>query len=364
LIRGRIENVSQESLSDFCQRHGVSSSMKHEILIPLMAAVCTVGIEESRQMPVGEVLEYITSTFLSSHYTTLPSFGVRGIVRRLIAPVKVENIVLNSNIYQIRFNDETSELRAYTLKYKVDHDNGEEEEQGEELDVDYIIFATQANQAATLLQTINNDTTSLNKTISALNSFKYVQALVVNHTDQSFLPLNPLDRRDLNLVAFDGSKKNKQDELSEGIWITHLPSTSVETTHLVSTSSSSSIVLQTTNPLRPIDPTKILSSSWFSRAFVTKESKKVLPKFFLGERRQRRREGEVEVENLQGLLLGSEEKEENGRRRSGGIYFTGSWCERGIPLLEGCVTSAEGVVRELLEREEGGTRRTKKDWPF
>lgn len=243
--------------------------------------------------------------------------------------------------------------------------------------MDYIIFATQANQAASLLETISNNSNSnsnssqsLEKTINALNSFRYVQALVVNHTDQTFLPTHESDCRDLNLAAFDIESKQGEEEGADGVWTTHLPSTSVETTHIVSAhpsllSSHSSPtnskipqtnLLQTTNPLRPIPQSKTLSSNWFSRAFVTKESKGVLPKFLLGESRN----GE---EKLQGLLLGSSLSSEDGEENErGGIYFTGSWCERGIPLLEGCVTSAENVVREILERE--GVKVKAKNWPF
>ncbi|GAA5963640.1 hypothetical protein JCM3765_003526 [Sporobolomyces pararoseus] len=382
IIDRKVQNVGKESLESWCQRHGVLKAMKEEVLVPLMAAVCTVGVEEAREMPVGEALEYITSTFLSAHYTTAPAFGVRGIVRRLIAPVQVSNIYLSSNIQRIKYNSSHTDSRPYTILYKIGDEEGGEDE---ELEVDYIIFATQANQAASLLATIStnpnsdynsnsdhnsNPLKSLEKTIKALNSFRYVQALVVNHTDQTFLPSQKSDRRDLNLAAFNIDTKQDQQEESEGVWNTHLPSTSVETTHIVSAhpsllSSPSSPtnnttpqtnLLQTTNPLRPIPPSKTLSSNWFSRAFVTKESKEVLPKFLLGESR----DGE---EKLQGLLLGSSLSSEEGRENErGGIYFTGSWCERGIPLLEGCVTSAENVVRELLERE--GVKVKPKNWPF
>ncbi|GAA5881955.1 hypothetical protein JCM16303_003482 [Sporobolomyces ruberrimus] len=377
---GKVENVGKEPLEEWCKRHGVLEAMKEEILIPLMAAVCTVGVEEARSMPVGETLEYIASTFLSAHYTTAPSFGVRGIVRRLVAPVQVSNIYLSSHIQRIVYNSDPDES-PYTLKYRI----GQEEDdtvEGESLDVDYIVFATQANQAASLLETLSPTSTisttrnvppQLARTIEALKSFHYVSALVVNHTDQSFLPSNPSDRRDLNLAAYEKpystlsieETNSDDDEEEEGVWSTHLPSTSVETTHIVSSHPSlltiphpsilpspSLNILQTTNPVRPIEPTRILSSSWFSRAFVTSRSKEVLPEFLLGEGSVGRQGG------LQGLLLGSTSDEE-GR---GGVYFTGSWCERGIPLLEGCVTSAENVVKEILKKE--GVKVGKREWPF
>ncbi|GAA6025064.1 hypothetical protein JCM11491_006058 [Sporobolomyces phaffii] len=434
---GKFENVAKEPLDEWCRKHGVLEAMREEVLVPLMAAVCTVGVDEARGMPVGEALEYITSTFISAHYTTAPSFGVRGIVRRLIAPVQVSNIYLSSHIHEIVYNPSLDQ-RAYTLRYRLGSDaaEGGRDSPGEELEVDYIIFATQANQAAALLETLSasdpphasppRPRTVLDDTIAALNSFHYVTTLVVNHTDQSFLPPDPSDRRDLNLAAFpprprprnrdrrrrlseSSDARGEQAEEEPGVWTTHLPSSSVETTHVVSShpslvSSSSSPssshhvatrttkpgpersdvplhLLQTTNPLRPVRPDAILSSSWFSRAFVTRESKAVLPLFLLGG------DGRGVTDSggrrgLQGHLLGarttlSDENDGRGEvgrtgdgegqregegRRAGGVYFTGSWCERGIPLLEGCVTSAENVVRDVLERE--GVSMRPRDWPF
>ena len=52
----KLNNVGKEPLEVWCDRHGVFRAMKEEVLIPLMAAVCTVGIEEARTMPVGEAL--------------------------------------------------------------------------------------------------------------------------------------------------------------------------------------------------------------------------------------------------------------------------------------------------------------------
>lgn len=90
----------------------------------------------------------------------------------------------------------------------------------------------------------------------------------------------------------------------------------------------SPLLLQTTNPLVQIDPSKVLSSAWYERAAVSSESKAVLGRFLLDETGG----------DSQGI---------------DGVWFCGSWCAEGIPLLEGCVTSALQVVRALVEREGG-----------
>ncbi|GAA5943168.1 uncharacterized protein JCM15063_005223 [Sporobolomyces koalae] len=358
---GHVRNVASEPLENWCQRHRISRIMQEEVLIPLMAAVATVGVDEARRMPIGEVLEYIASTFSSAHYTTAPTFGVRGIVRRLIAPVPVGNIHVSAQIHRITHNIDPARA-PYTIHYRIGSNRGNTEATVE-LDVDYIVMATQANQAATLLDSLaeSSPTSSpLHMTLDALRTFTYLQALVVNHTDESFLPRDQSDRRDLNLAAFG---RNCAKAVSDGpqTWKTHLPAGSVETTHIVVPQpptlapepSCPRLILQTTNPLRPVDPTKVLSSSWFSRAFVTAQSKDVLPAFLLDKRAG----ATFGRGTLQGLLLGAPDVH---KQRSGGIFFCGSWCAPGIPLLEGCVSSAELVVQELLSRERIRVAK----WPF
>lgn len=297
----------------------------------------------------------------------------------MISPVPVSNIHLSAHIQRINYNSSESGRRLYTLCYHIGEGEGKEQEEGEEvkevreLDVDYLVFATQANQAGSLLSTLSAsstlpETTGLGKTLEALRSFEYVSALVVNHTDRSFLPAASSDLRDLNLAAYKTTLKTKlekrlEEEEDRGIWTTHLPPTSIETTHIVSSqpsllshrsSSAPSTILQTTNPLRPVREANILSSSWFSRAFVSAQSKDVLPSFLLGERTNTR-------PSLQGLALGGEGDGSLERNR-GGCFFVGSWCGRGIPLLEGCVTSAEEVTKSLVLREGGKLKRG--SWPF
>ncbi|BGP31627.1 hypothetical protein JCM10296v2_003399 [Rhodotorula toruloides] len=336
----RLENVASVPLGEWCERHRVPRRMREEVLVPLMAAVATVGVDEAREMPAGEVLDYIADTFANSHYVTSPSFGVRGIVKRLVAPLPPSHMHLGADIVSLDAQP-THEEGAYKIHFCQ---NGTEKT----LLVDHIVFATQADQAARLLSMLPEHDKSTQAVISALKRFTYVRTLVVTHTDSSVLPPAQSDRRDLNLAVFASSSSSasppafepsSEDDL-------FLPSTSVQTTHIIShpSSSSSRPIYQTTNPIVPISPLHILSSTWFSRAFVTKRSQAVLGRFLLDERKKRRSE-----RTLQGLPLGAQ-----ATGRKGGVWFTGSYLAPGIPLLEGCVTSAEGVVRELL-RQEGGT---------
>jgi hypothetical protein len=195
-------------------------------------------------------------------------------------------------------------------------------------------------------------TSSLAETITALRVFTYVKTLVVNHTDCTVLPSQSSDRRDLNLASFErprnalDAKLDQDDEA--GSTDCTMPYSSVQATHILERtharllpgssptqdSEPLPLLLQTTNPLIKIDPSKILSSAWYERAAVSSESKAVLDRFLLA--------GDGDGDGPRADLQGKS-----------GVWFCGSWCAEGIPLLEGCVTSALGVVKALVEQEGG-----------
>ncbi|POY70104.1 hypothetical protein BMF94_6878 [Rhodotorula taiwanensis] len=355
-------NVAATPLGEFCLRHRLPQRLVEGVLIPLMAAVATVGVDEAREMPTGEVLAYIVETFAHSHYVTCPSVGVRGIVRRLVAPIPPAQIHLGADIIRIeRVSSSVVEASPYRIVYRSDSDGQQEEAT---LKVDHVVFATQADQAARLVSTLEGEDckdSSVRETVEALEAFTYVRTLVVTHRDESVLPPALDDRRDLNLAVFEPPLANASlpggtgaaDSWDESLG--HLPPSSVQTTHILSARSqnSSSPVLQTTNPVIPIDPDRILASTWFSRAFATAESQAVLGRFLLPADPAPSRESSPA--SLQGQALGQLKGTESSRAEphAGGIWFVGSYVATGFPLLEGCVSSAEAVVRELV-REQGG----------
>ncbi|GAA6039886.1 hypothetical protein JCM8097_006783 [Rhodosporidiobolus ruineniae] len=373
--------VAAEPLDVWSARRRFPREMR-ELLRVLMGAVATVGREDAGKLPVGEILEYITSTFASPHYLTAPSFGVRGVVAALVKPLPPSNVHLGVSISRI----EPSPSGGYTLVYAT-KEGGEER-----MEVEHVVFATQADQAALLLSSLVASTPSSSspssptpaarakeRLLAALRSFTYARTLVVTHTDTSVLPPAEGDRRDLNLAVFDDAaaveaatrmkkseKREKEhedeqdDDDEEG---DVLPPSSVQTTHILPQShsfcpaSSSSpslgtdkrpLVLQTTNPLVPIDPDQVLSKTWFSRAVVNAQSQAVVPLFTAFPSSPA-----AGPASLQGLSLSSGGKGPSSQ--PGALWFVGSYLAPGIPLLEGCVTSAEGVVAALRVREIGSS---------
>ncbi|GAA6014007.1 hypothetical protein JCM10207_000204 [Rhodosporidiobolus poonsookiae] len=363
--------VAGEPLDRWLERHRVPRRMRETTRV-LMAAVATVGTDEAGRMPVGEILEYITSTFLAPHYLIHPTFGVRGIVARLVAPLPPSNVHLGVSVARIEARPDSGE---YAVVFTPSGSSGEET-----LAFDHIVFATQADAAATLLSTLSPSPSpspslapdrALNRTLAALRSFTYARTLVVTHicASSAFLPAEERDRRDLNLAVFApgaGAAEGEKGEKEGGEGDECMPPSSVQTTHILRPSPSPSpspshpssppdddekrppapaaaLVLQTTNPLSPVPPQCVLSTSWFTRAVVNARSQGKVPLFAAGGA-----EGGV-----QGLPLGL------AGEKAGGVWFAGSYAAPGIPLLEGCVSSAEVVVEGIRMREaerERGTR--------
>ncbi|GAA5901704.1 hypothetical protein JCM6882_006046 [Rhodosporidiobolus microsporus] len=375
--------VAGEPLDRWMARHGLGTRVGRggaaggegaatlgELVRVLMAAVATVGVDEAGRMPVGELLEYITSTFLSPHYRTSPTFGVRGIVRALVAPLPPSNIHLSTTIVRVEAS-EGAGGRGYTVVSA-----GEKEREETRLQVDHLVLATQADQAAALLATLSPPSLSpspsscpaLARTLAALRTFTYARTLVVTHRDESVLPPRAGDRRELNLAVFaapprdvGGEKQEKQaqGEADEG---DTLPPSSVQTTHIISpypslsSSPQTPLILQTTNPLVPVPPALVYSKTWFARAVVNGESQKAVGLFAPPPSgSSASASAGVAGASLQGLPLGhvgegGGEGKGAGEGRRGGVWFAGSYLAPGIPLLEGCVASAEGVVEGLGRR--------------
>lgn len=361
--------ISRSTLSQFLSSTYLPRSFINEILIPLFACVATCSPSELMEYPAAEILEYIARTFGTDHY--IVKGGVKNAVRKLIKDVPLENIHLGCELVSMRKgkNDDGNGNRVLELK----------ETSGRIWEFDNVIFATQANQARFLLadyytslkedsgKDIDSAEFSLEKErLDALGKFSYTTSIVVNHYDDaSTLVDDAQDRRILNLArwnardlpspSFSTTKTNaiiEEEKLSssnqkrlkkEHIMATH--DLSILHPNCRSPSPNNAPLLQTTNPTVSIEESTIVSSQVFERAKLTLESKETLKEF-------------MKYSNTSNHHTGS--SKDSGSSAStttttkcfqglGGIYFVGSWAAEGIPLLEGCVVSAERAVNALCQ---------------
>jgi hypothetical protein len=220
---------------------------------------------------------------------------------------------------------------------------------------EHVILATQANHAAPLVdgyaraleeQQAVQAAVPATQLSACLSQFEYRRTIVVNHTDDSLLPADNRDRRDLNMVMMSSLAVVEEKIADEGPTGLVLPPTYAMTTHILPRPAGRApgmAILQTTNPIFAPRPKSVLSASRLERALLTRASKAAVRSLCAYE------EDAVGVGRLQGTA-----RRELGKTTAG-LWVVGSYAHRGIPLLEGCVLSAREVVERGILPCEGGS---------
>jgi hypothetical protein len=291
--------------------------------------------------------------------------GVRDVVSRLTAKLPSCRIHLSSPLTAVRRSATPNQL---TIECGSTVYNG----------FSHIIFATQARSAVPLIASYlpslpcgSSQRPVVEELVRCLGKFQYRTTIVINHTDETLLPVDVRDRRDLNLVcglfgglvktvvcngkevemAVDQVEEKEEDDMFKSC----VPPTYTMATHILPRPASFSAdfppVYQTTNPIIPPRLDAVLSVARIDRAVLTLESKDALKGLYWP--RPRRVTGETELGPLQGVGAGKD---------TPGIWVCGSFAHSGIPLLEGCVVSARNVVRGILEAEGVEARGTAWTW--
>ncbi|KAF8588464.1 hypothetical protein K439DRAFT_1645454 [Ramaria rubella] len=307
------------------------SDFTHDIMLPLFSAVCTAPEGDVYSHPMAEFLEYIWLTFGSHHYVV--KNGIRDVVSRLT--VHVSHIHLSCTIISI--DPDASDPSKLTIQTTDGTYSG----------FSHLIIATQANSSIPLLSLYRSSLPidasehrqAVEDLIDCLQTFKYRKTVVVNHTDEAFLPPDARDKRDLNLVM-----GMKQDPDEKDISTIILPSSYTMATHVLSRYKP---IYQTTNPIIPPREGSILSIAILERAVVTAESKAALRQ--LSTTKESWWPFTAPSTSL-GPLQGARRLQCPKRP---GIWLCGSYAHRGIPLLEGCVASARNVVERGVLLCEG-----------
>ncbi|KAI8812233.1 hypothetical protein BJ742DRAFT_793421 [Cladochytrium replicatum] len=334
-----------------------------EVFMVLLSGACTCSFSTLAEYPAAVILEYVGRSFPFGRMSFV-TCGIGEVCARLSAPVK--NVHVNSTIESVtRLNNRKLVVRT------TDGRSGE---------YDYVIFATQANQAVKILsQSIKAQTAlsgpgglslHLEEQKRTLERFRYERSLVVCHTDASLLPDDSRLWRCLNFAhaercvglerVFDldiSDDDSIDDDTSTNscstttfgydprdvAMCTHvstpavgwntaaaregMPARAEKGEIAMSVQKGKAPFLQTTNPIVMPRAAKILSTTWFERVCVSVESMRGLD----------------ELDDAQGL---------------GGVYFVGSFAYGGVPLLEGCVASAWRVTLRILERRLGREERS------
>ncbi|EJU01215.1 hypothetical protein DACRYDRAFT_108544 [Dacryopinax primogenitus] len=307
-------------------------NLMDEIVVPLFSAVCTCSTEDVWRYPAEEILEYIYLTIGTHHYT-VPG-GSAAVIRALTTTLPSSQIHLSSAVDSLS-HSWRSRLTALCTS---------SESLGE---YDHVILATQPSVAALLLEGLlfsDSEGGEIRALRETALSVPQARAEVVTHTWNGLLPSDEGDERDLNLVTFSvlpGKGPAQSGAEKQPIMATHV----VPLPH--GTHPSQPRVFQTTNPLPlrslSIPEKHVLSRTVFARAYVDVRSK-----------------GALEQDVLNVTRSKWARQVENGRAQGGGgagVWLVGSWVGGGIPLLEGCVKSAELVVRGITTRSDHARER-------
>lgn len=302
-----------------------------DVLVPLFSSVGTMTAEDLWTTPAHHILEYIHAGMGTSHYSLGKGESARDVARLLSDPVRAQgddHIRLGTTIKSIT-------QRRGSLVLSLDDD---------ELLVDKLVLATPASVTRSLLLDLRPslppaEAKSLSTTIEALSDIQYRNTIVVTHRDHNVLPTT--DIKDINLVV-PPTPEASDDSPSQTPALSSPSSTTPSSTpssgpsspcpspirqtpyfepsasqlytmatHLVR--APGDLVLQTTNPVIPIDGAKILGLARLERALPLSD------------------------ERTLDALRGQER-----------IFIAGSYAYPGIPLLEGCVGSARRVVRDVF----------------
>jgi microfibrillar-associated protein 1 len=365
-------------------------------------------------------IEYILLTLFTSHYVV--KLGVADAVRRIMKPIPSSNIHLSATIVSIEVDplDPSSSRIFFSASSPTNHggtSNSDSESQKHTSisGFDHVVLATQANNAIPLLTTLRSSVRtpksafqrSIDAQIDCLKRFKYIPTIVVNHTDEAFLPEREADRRDLNLVVWherrDTSTRNYDPNvpcLPAGYAMaTHDVRYRASSKSISSSPSKRNYILQTTNPIHPPSPSSIISVARIERGVLTSDSKLAQKDLMSVEngrwvvkwtgfssaswgwvpfivnycrtRKLGKLQGAGKLETLERAPLAAKTSVfssdcdhdivTNGLRSPAvveattgpGVWLCGSYAHPGIPLLEACVNSALNVVENGIFVVEG-----------
>lgn len=332
--------LSKEPLRVWAARHSrtIHPIFLSSALLPLFSAVATASHSAVMDMPVAEMLLYVATTFSQSHVAV--QGGVCQVQDALTKHIDPSHIHLNANVSRIDTCDEgksgsDTKRRRQAHRRSVSLVIGDDEVQHSGFH--HVILATPAPFSAALLQTYGGSfrqnshgaeasdqrgskdaPVELDATQAQLRNVQYESSTVVTHTDQSFLPADRRDHRDLNLVApvdVDSEPNDSNDHFSHRTdnkidspftMATHAFKASYSASHEITATSDNpaerTFVMQTTNPTHWPAKESTLRISVFQRA-MTPASKDDIDGLFIWERTPTRSVFQVLAEGTRDGLL-------------------------------------------------------------
>ncbi|KAF4217929.1 hypothetical protein CNMCM5878_005548 [Aspergillus fumigatiaffinis] len=246
----------------------------------------------ARVFPAVDVLEYKKLTHRQPHYVvtdgvhTVQETLLRGLDVRL--GVQSTKVTPTPNGVELTYRKADSEAQEITELF------------------DLVVLAVSPDVVAHIFEPLS----------STLSDVPTTTVKTVAHSDFANLP-------QVGTGVKPGVRVSSKAGAPQHIYLRSNASTT-ESVHVQPNS-----VLVTTNPLTPIDKTKVIQSASFTRVLRSPRSRRLINRVFDKEGRR------------------ADSKAINWRSGDNGVYLAGGWCWDGMVLLEGCIVSAMRVAADL-----------------
>lgn len=308
------------SIGEYLRKNEYPESFINDIFIPFWCAICTCPPQDTEAYPANIILEMLNRG-LTEEGVYQVTCGIKTVCSKLLQFIPSENM---------KFGYELTSVVAKNSKLTTDPNivvnftppPDAVDTAGSSDTFHHVIFATPLNVTAKILTKHPNASKPSSKyhappsdLIAALQTVPYHQLAVTVHTDQSVMPPSQSDWREINIFTIPSespanSKVKQFPQCTSTVYLNTLHP------HLCQLPSTIPPLFQTQNPLTPIPDSKILKTTIFPRASVTSASLNALNVIY----------------DFQG---------------HNNMFFVGSACYPGVPLLEGCVATSIDVAKRL-----------------
>ncbi|KAJ5665691.1 uncharacterized protein N7477_008139 [Penicillium maclennaniae] len=281
-----------ETLDHYLRRIRLPQTYVVNYLLPLISSVCTCSHHELLCFPASDVLAYKRQTHRQQHFVV--TSGVQSVQQKLLQGVDVR---LGVNLTQVNPQKEGVQITYSTADGQTTSEH-----------FDLVVLAVSPDVAASLFAPL----------ASQLSAIPTTTVETVAHTDEtSIIPM-------LRATSSPSLKNQKPNLCSQAQRIHFFSNDSItEAVHEQPNS-----ILVTTNPLFPVDKSKIIRSANFTRVLRNPRSRMLINSIF-----QDRGQRKVSPDSW--------------RSGDDGVYLAGGWCWDGMVLLEGCIVSAMRVAADL-----------------
>jgi len=278
-----------ESLDHYLRRIWLPQTYVVNYLLPLISSVCTCSHQELLCFPASDILAYKRRTHRQQHFVV--TAGVHSVQQKLLQGIQVR---LGVNLTHVAPQNDSVQITYSTLDGQTTSEH-----------FDLVVLAVSPDVAASLFSPLK----------SQLSAIPTTTVETVAHTDETSI---------LPILGATSLKHRKSDFSSQTQRIHFFSNGSItEAVHEQPNS-----ILITTNPLFPLDESKVIRSASFTRVLRSPRSRMFINSIFRDRSRR-------EISPV------------SWRSGDDGVYLAGGWCWDGMVLLEGCIVSAMRIAVDL-----------------